>query len=86
MSTSVPLSQLLSPKCYTEQLVSPSPSQFLASKSILRLRKQNLLYNTQVKRSGFQKSRCVPIVSAAQTNLFRGLFVLIYFLILISHG
>lgn len=71
MSTSVPLRQLLSPKCYTEQLVSPSPSQFLASKSILRLKKQTLLYNTQDKRFGFQRSRCVPVVSAAQTNLLR---------------
>ncbi|KAL5798814.1 hypothetical protein ACOSQ2_003634 [Xanthoceras sorbifolium] len=53
--------------CYRSQ----TQSQFLHSKSFLKLKKQSLLSNLQIKKHGTQKPRSLPVVFAAQSNFFK---------------
>ncbi|XP_062149104.1 uncharacterized protein LOC133857775 [Alnus glutinosa] len=63
---------LHSPKCYKNQTLALTHSQFLSSKSFLKLKKQSLLSSIHV-RNPSQKSRSASIVFAAQTNFLKAL-------------
>ncbi|GAV70664.1 hypothetical protein CFOL_v3_14162 [Cephalotus follicularis] len=60
------------PKCYKNQ--SLSHSQFLSSKSLLSLSKQNLMpSNLHLNKLKTQKSRSTPVVFALQSNFFKAI-------------
>ncbi|KAK9944892.1 hypothetical protein M0R45_010435 [Rubus argutus] len=62
----------LSPKCYRNQTLAFTHSQFVSSKSFLRLKKQSLLSALQIKRPRTRNSRSsIPVVCAMQSNIFK---------------
>ncbi|CAL9023314.1 unnamed protein product [Prunus brigantina] len=61
-----------SPRCYKNQTLAFSHSQFFSSNSFLRLKKQSLVSALQInKRQRTQRYRSVPVVFAAQSNFLK---------------
>ncbi|CAB4290463.1 unnamed protein product [Prunus armeniaca] len=62
-----------SPRCYKNQTLAFTHSQFFSSKSFLRLKKQSLVSALQInKRQRTRRYRSVPVVFAAQSNFLKG--------------
>ncbi|CAB4321620.1 unnamed protein product [Prunus armeniaca] len=62
-----------SPRCYKNQTLAFSHSQFFSSNSFLRLKKQSLVSALQInKRQRTRRYRSVPVVFAAQSNFLKG--------------
>ncbi|KAK4849282.1 hypothetical protein QYF36_023113 [Acer negundo] len=57
--------------CYKSQTLALTRSHFLYSKSFLKLKKQSLLSNLQIKKHRTQKRRSLPVVFAAQSNFIK---------------
>ena len=79
---SIPLN---SPKCYKNENLTLTHSQFLSSKSLLNLNRPSLLSTIHIKNRTIQSSRSAPsIVFAAQSNFLKGklhsLFFFFFFL------
>ncbi|XAR58701.1 hypothetical protein NMG60_11014193 [Bertholletia excelsa] len=60
-----------SPRCHRKESLAPLSSQYLAYKSLLRLKKQPLLSIIQSKKLKAQKFRAIPVVSASQSKFLR---------------
>ncbi|ONH93002.1 hypothetical protein PRUPE_8G207500 [Prunus persica] len=61
-----------SPRCYKNQTLAFSHSQFFSSNSFLRLKKQSLVSALQInKRQRTRRYRSVPVVFAAQSNFLK---------------
>ncbi|KAK2986383.1 hypothetical protein RJ640_026647 [Escallonia rubra] len=65
-----------SPRCHSNScraktLAALSPCQFLASKSLSKLKKKSLPLNIQFNNLRTRKTRSVPVVYAAQSNFFK---------------
>lgn len=68
--SSIPLN---SPKCYKNENLTLTRSQFLSSKSLLNLSRPSLLSTIHIKNRTIQSSRSAPsIVFAAQSNFLKG--------------
>ena len=83
---SIPLN---SPKCYKNENLTLTHSQFLSSKSLLNLNRPSLLSTIHIKNRTIQSSRSAPsIVFAAQSNFLKGklhsLFIFGWFLNLLN--
>ena len=67
---SIPLN---SPKCYKNENLTLTHSQFLSSKSLLNLNRPSLLSTIHIKNRTIQSSRsAASIVFAAQSNFLKG--------------
>ncbi|BFG42782.1 hypothetical protein CerSpe_290550 [Prunus speciosa] len=61
-----------SPRCYKNQTLAFSHSQFFSSNLFLRLKKQSLVSALQInKRQRTRRYRSVPVVFAAQSNFLK---------------
>ncbi|CAL9023290.1 unnamed protein product, partial [Prunus brigantina] len=61
-----------SPRCYKNQTLAFSHSQFFSSNSFLRLKKQSLVSALQInKRQRTRRYRSVPVVFATQSNFLK---------------
>ncbi|KAL2470633.1 hypothetical protein Adt_38769 [Abeliophyllum distichum] len=58
---------LQSPKCWRNQ----SPSQFISSKSLFKLKKQTLFSGIQIKQLKNPRINATPIIYAAQSNFLK---------------
>lgn len=66
-------SALNSPKCYKNENLTLTHSQFLSSKSLLNLNRPSLLSTIHIKNRTIQSSRsAASIVFAAQSNFLKG--------------
>lgn len=63
-----------SSNCYKNQTLALSHSRFLYSNSFFKLKRQSLLSDIQTRELRTRKPRSVPVVYAAQSNFFKGLF------------
>ncbi|BFG42785.1 hypothetical protein CerSpe_290590 [Prunus speciosa] len=62
-----------SPRCYKNQTLAFSHSQFFSSNLFLRLKKQSLVSALQInKRQRTRRYRSVLVVFAAQSNFLKG--------------
>ncbi|TXG63953.1 hypothetical protein EZV62_010947 [Acer yangbiense] len=58
--------------CYKSQTLALTRPHFLYSNSFLKLKKQSLLSNLQIKKHRTQKPRSLHVVFAAQSNFIKG--------------
>lgn len=61
-----------SPNCYRKQTLALTHSQFLHSNSLLKLKKQSLLSDTQTRDLKTHKPRSFTVVYAAQSSFLKG--------------